>query len=145
MHTCSKQPSLLVYSYESLCTDPLHPPSEVSINLTDLDSRQLTFTWRPVAPDCPAVHYNILASNCGSCPTTTNHTNVTCTAVQTDRKTCTFALQSVLCGELVGILSNPISVSLSDSISERESIINDNGSGQPASSNINHGTCHYFY
>ena len=30
-------------------------------------------------PDCPAIHYNILASNCGSCPTTTNLTTVTCT------------------------------------------------------------------
>ena len=61
---------------------PLQTPSMISI---DLNSRYVSFAWSPVAPDCPAIHYNILASsNCGSCPTTTNHTNATCTDVPTD-------------------------------------------------------------
>ena len=107
----------------------------MSIDLTELGLRQLTFSWSPVAPDCPAIHYNILASNCGSCPTTTNHINVTCTDVPIEQKTCTFALRSVVCGELAGILGNPISVSLSDNNSMRESVINDNGRGQPACKN----------
>ena len=114
-------------------TGPFSPPGEVSINLTALGSRQLTISWTPVAPDCPAVHYNIQPSNCGSCPTTTNHTNVTCTDISTDQKTlCTFALRTVVCGHIAGGLSNPVSVSLFESSSIRESIIssgvNDNGS-----------------
>ena len=113
-------------------TDPFPPPGEVSINLTALGSRQFSVNWSPVAPDCPAIHYNILASNCGSCPTDTNHATVTCINVPTNQKTlCTFALRTVVCGYIAGILSNPISVSLSESSSIRETIINsdvnDNG------------------
>ena len=85
------------------------------------------FSWSPVAPDCPAIHYNILASNCGSCPTTTSHTNVTCTDVPIEQNSfCTFALQTVVCGNITGILSNPISVSLSDNNAVREGIVNGN-------------------
>ena len=122
--------------------DPFLSPSEICVNLTDLGSRQLTFSWSPVAPDCPAIHYNILASNCGSCPTTTNYTNVTCTGVPIEQKiSCTFALQTVVCGDLAGILSNPISVSLSGSTSVYESIHNiDNANDQPANSSSN-GKC----
>ena len=43
------------------------------------------------------ISYNILASNCGSCPTTTNHTNVTCTDVPTDDSWCNFSVQSEAC------------------------------------------------
>ena len=73
-------------------------------------SKELTFSWSPVAPDCPAIHYNILASNCGSCPTTTNHTNVTCTEVPTNGSNCTFAVQTVVCGNLAGNASEPINI-----------------------------------
>ena len=115
------------------------------INLADLGSRRLIFSWSLVAPNCPSIHYNILASNCGSCPTTTHNNTVVCTDVPTDRdKICTFALQTVICGNIAGILSNLISVFLSDS-SLRESIVNrntiDNGSDQPAVS----GKCLFDY
>ena len=69
-----------------------------------------TFTWSPVAPDCPTVYYNILASNCGSCPTTTNHTTVTCTDVPTNGSTCTFAVQTVVCGNVFGNSSDSINI-----------------------------------
>ena len=75
-------------------------------------SRELTFSWSPVAPDCPAIHYNILASNCGSCPTTTNHTTVTCTDVPANDSVCTFAVQTVVCGNITGDTSGPISIIL---------------------------------
>ena len=82
------------------------------INKNDYSSRKLTFSWSPVAPDCPAIHYNILASNCGSCPTTTNHTNVTCTDVPTNDSICTFAVQTVVCGNIAGNISDPINITL---------------------------------
>ena len=103
---------------------PFPPPGQVSINLTVLQTRQLIISWSPVAPDCPAVHYNILASNCGSCPTTTNHTNVTCTDVPISATLCVFALRTVACEHITGMSSNPISLSLSNGSSIHENIIN---------------------
>ena len=101
-------------------TDPI-PPDEVNVNLSDLGLRQLQFSWNPVVPDCPDIHYNILASNCGSCPTTTNHTNVTCIDKLTQRNSfCTFALQTVVCGDITGSLSNTISVPVSLPDNNRE-------------------------
>ena len=76
----------------------------------DFVSKKLTFSWSMASSDCPAIHYNILASNCGSCPTTTNHTNVTCTDVPTnDSIICIFAIQTIH-GNTVGNVSDPIRV-----------------------------------
>jgi hypothetical protein len=71
--------------------------------------KEFIFSWSPVAP---AIHYNILASNCGICPTTTNHTNVTCTDVSLNGTVCTFAVQAVVCGNITGSASDPISIHL---------------------------------
>ena len=76
----------------------------------DFVSRKLTFSWSIVSTDCVAlIHYNIQASNCGSCPTITNHTNATCTEVPTNVTTCMFAIQTVVCGNItwsVEIITN---------------------------------------
>ena len=63
-----------------------------------------------MAPDCPAVSYNIQASNCGSCPATTNYTNVTCTDIPTDGSKCTFAIRTVVCGNIIGKLSEVMNI-----------------------------------
>jgi hypothetical protein len=88
--------------------DPFSSPSGLKFSEVDNSSREITFSWSPVAPDCPAFHYNILASNCGSCPTTTNHTNVTCTDVPINDSICTIAIQTVVCGNITGNTSDPI-------------------------------------
>ena len=86
------------------------PPNALHIRAANFTSKELTFSWSPVAPDCPAIHYNILASNCGSCPTTTNHTNVTCTDVPTnDSIICTFVAQTIR-GNTTGNVSDSIRV-----------------------------------
>jgi hypothetical protein len=72
-------------------------PDKVHINEVGFHPNQLTFQWNSVAPECSTVHYNILASNCGSCPTTTHHTNVTCTDVPINGGICTFAVSIVVC------------------------------------------------
>jgi hypothetical protein len=84
----------------------------LNVSRNDYSSKELTFSWSPVAPDCPAIHYNILASNCGSCPTTTNHTNATCTDVHTNNSICTIAVQTVVCGNITGNISDPVSITL---------------------------------
>ena len=87
------------------------PPYIYPISEVDIMSGQLTFTWSPVALDCPAIQYNISASNCGSCsPTITNHTNVTCTDVPTHGGMCILAIQTVVqCGSNTEILNDTIS------------------------------------
>ena len=85
---------------------PSAPLLTLYMSNADFISRKLTFSW---STDCDAMlHYNILASNCGSCPTTTNHTNATCTNVQTNGSLCTFAVQAVVYGNITGQLSYPI-------------------------------------
>ena len=80
----------------------------------DFISRTLTFSWSAVSTDCAAmIHYNIPASNCGSCPTTTNHTNVTCTNVPSNGSVCMFAVRTVACGNITGQISDLIRVNVS--------------------------------
>ena len=92
---------------------PFPPPDEISLALINFGLKEITFSWSPVAPDC---HYNILASNCGSCPTTTNHTNVTCTYLPSDVSVCTLALETVLCGNIAGKQSKPLILNITETL-----------------------------
>jgi hypothetical protein len=97
------------------------PPENLHISHIDIGLIQLTFSWSPVDPD-QNMHdyprfdymYNILASNCGSCPTATNHTYITCTDLPTNGTTCTLAIQTMVCTEdtdcTTGISSDLISI-----------------------------------
>ena len=89
-------------------------PNGLYISTIDISLRKLSFTWSPVAPDCSAIHYNILASNCGSCPTTTNHTTVTCTDVPVNSGVCTFAVQTVLCRNITGKTSHLLTTNVTE-------------------------------
>ena len=93
-------------------TGPFSSPNKLYTSIVDLSLQEIAFSWSPVAPDCPAIHYNILASNCGSCPNTTNHTNVTCTDVPTDGSVCIFGIRTVVCGNITSTTSDPISIVL---------------------------------
>ena len=98
------------------------PPSTIYTSIVDTVSRRITFTWSPVTPGCQlqSIVYYILASNCGSCPTTTNQINATCTDVPTgpsanSTTACTFALQAIICDFVIGRRSSPITVLLEGS------------------------------
>ena len=91
-------------------SDLFPPPNNLHITTANFISKTFTFSWNPVSPGCPMVSYNIQASNCGSCPTTTNHTNITCTDIPINGSTCAFAVQSVICGNPPGNFSDLISV-----------------------------------
>ena len=97
---------------------PLPPPDAISIALVDFGVKEITFSWSPVASDCPTVHNNILASNCGSCPTTTNQTCVTCTDIPTDNSMCTFAIQTVVCGNITSNMSKSLSFNVTETVNE---------------------------
>ena len=49
-----------------------------------------------------ATSYNILSSNCGSCPTTTNHNTATCTDIPTNDGVCNFTIQIHVCENYIG-------------------------------------------
>ena len=57
----------------------------------------ITFSWSQIPFECQSLCYNILASNCGTCPATTTLTSVTCTDTPTDDGVCMFAVQVVVC------------------------------------------------
>ena len=92
----------------------LPPPYGVSWMATR--PGQITFDWSPVAPNCSAIHYNILALNCGNCPTVTANTTITCVDVPTDGSVCTFALETVICGNITGSKSDPVYVQQNGSL-----------------------------
>ena len=96
----------------TLDIDQLYLPDKVYISEANFKSKRFTFSWSPVTTDCSTIHYKILASNCGSCPTNTTHTNATCTGVPTDSSVCTFAIQAVVCGNITRVTSDKIKVTL---------------------------------
>ena len=86
-----------------LLSNPGLFPSTKNVRISIANfNRKLLFNWSPAAPDCPTIYYNILASNCGSCPTTTNYTNVTCTDAPISSNACEFVVHTVVCGNITG-------------------------------------------
>ena len=80
---------------------------------TESGARIITFAWNHSNVSmCPAIPYNILTSNCGRCPTTTDNTEVTCTDVPTDADYCSFALIPTICGGVSPNLSILLDVRL---------------------------------
>lgn len=51
---------------QTIHTEPYPPPDNV--HLAAVTQRELTFSWDPLASNCPAVTYNINATGCGVCP-----------------------------------------------------------------------------
>ena len=67
-----------------------------------------------MAPNCAAIHYNILDQNCGNCPSTTQHNRVDCHNMEVGRNlTCTFKVQNIrTCDNVAGNTSIPVNVTL---------------------------------
>ena len=92
------------------CTGPFSSVNNLYISVANFTSNEFTFNWSPVTPDCNALHYNILSSNCGSCPITTTNTTGTCTDAPTNGSMCTFAVETSVCGAVVGNTSDTITI-----------------------------------
>ena len=84
--------------------------------MIDIHPGQFTFSWRHVQiNNCSATRYNIIADRCGArCPNTTTHNTITCTGWTITRSPCTFsfALQTVVCEDITGNMSNPLIIIL---------------------------------
>ena len=90
--------------------------SPTDISLTNVGRAQLTFTWSHVSQRCSALYYNVLTFNCGECPNTTTSNSITCHNVlvipQNPPHFCTLIVQSVVCGNINGINSEPLVILL---------------------------------
>ena len=93
-------------------SDPLPPPTNVQ--LFDVNSEQLIFNWSPAESNCSTLQYSI-ESDCGTFTTAvTTSTQATCSVDLSAiaDSMCTFAIRSVVCGNISGILSDPLSITL---------------------------------
>lgn len=103
-----------------MCTEPFPPPEPIS--LTRVNATEMVFSWNQTQSYCPSLQYNIISTNCGNCPDTTNFTSVTCFDFPTsDSATvCTIMVQAVICNTsgtpLVGLPSHPTEVNLTGTI-----------------------------
>ena len=93
-----------------IASESFSPPNDV--RLINVQPGQITFSWTSVDALCDSISYNIISSNCGTCPITTTNTTATCTDVVASGQVCTFIVQTVVCGSIIGILSNPTTVIL---------------------------------
>ena len=81
-----------------ILVSPLPPPKYLSSTIGQ--DNELTFTWTQQDTNCSSTvnYYNINSSNCGTCPKTTNNTNITCTNVAMDDSICTLTVETEPCG-----------------------------------------------
>ena len=85
--------------------ETLPPPMNISLDI--VRKGQVHFTWDPVAQACSALWYNINASNCGTCPSTTISTSAVCTDIEVDgEKICHFSVSTVVCSDITGAQNN---------------------------------------
>lgn len=87
------------------------PSPPMDINWELIGTNMVMFTWSPVISNCSKVKYNIVHSECGSCPNTTTYANVTCTNITNNSLLeCMLAVQTVVCGNISGDWSSEISL-----------------------------------
>ena len=99
---------------KSLMTTEISYPPPSNAHVESNDSSQITFAWDEVTIQCSSVQYVITAINCGVCPNTTTDKNITCN-IQSDislrtNDTCLFAVQTQICGHLLGEKSENVMV-----------------------------------
>ena len=99
---------------------PPPPPNDVRLKKGTAD--HLTFSWSGASFNCSMLHYRIVASNCGLCPEMTRNTTATCRGNYrqlTNDAPCSFAVQTLVCGNTAGDLSLAVNVIWRDVTSTR--------------------------
>ena len=117
------------------CADPLQPPNDVHLSQvsippfqqwdpvhsvcadtqSDVGFTRLTFCWSPVSSAIyRTINYVIMATEgCGVCPRSTSDPCVTCVNNnQAINATCDFSVQSVVCENITGNFSSPVTFQL---------------------------------
>ena len=91
---------------------PYPPPSNIRVEA--IESSRIVFAWNETTSgQCSSIQYVISAVDCGVCPNSTMNTNVTCVNFSVhNHTTCMFAVQTEICGHLVGQKSEHVIVNL---------------------------------
>ena len=102
---------LRIYLILYLFSEPFPPPNNVHLN--NISPVHLIFSWSPLALSCPSLSYIITSTtDCGICPNTSTKTSVTCNNITVSGQTCSYYVQTKICGNLVGRKSQPLVVKL---------------------------------
>ena len=93
-----------------------------NIRVTDVKPKRLTFIWNDSVnlqqthsfSDTDSIVYNIISSNCGTCPNSTSSLSATCVDFIADGSVCSFALQAVVCavGSRFSPISDPVKIQI---------------------------------
>ena len=93
-------------------TEPPTPPTNLTWEWTEGHS-SITFTWSPSDSNCSNIHYNIKECGCGTCPNYSTVASITCSNTSNGTlHTCSISLQTVICGNISGVWSNPVYLSM---------------------------------
>ena len=94
----------------SFCIDP-PPPSH--LQLVKVNKNELVFTWEPYnrTGSCPSLYYEPL-SNCSECAATSDYAKCRTSIITSDAKVCSFAIRTVVCGNIVGTKSETMNIVL---------------------------------
>ena len=87
--------------YGIIILEPPPPPADIQLRKASQD--QLVFTWTPGVESCQAVRYIINSTNCGSCPSTTDSTFITCENLNLTsiKRVCSLNIRTVVCDDLI--------------------------------------------
>ena len=113
--------NITIIGQKSLMATEIFYPPPTNIHVESNDSSQITFAWDEVTAQCLSLQYIITAINCGLCPNATADKNVTCN-IQADinlctENTCLFAVQTEICGHLLGERSDYVIVHIQFGVS----------------------------
>ena len=104
----------VLYKKKNYHVEPAPPPTE--IHLIDITQTYLLFHWNQISwagsGSCSSLIYNIIASNCGTCPNSTTSLFATCTNMTINGEICSFAVETEVCGNIIGQRNNSITVYL---------------------------------
>ena len=93
--------------------EPFRAPTSVHLTHVNNQPRQLTFTWDTVESSCPSLQYRVNATGCGTCTSTSMSNTTTCVDYNVTRdQLCTFAVQTVICDDIVSLNNASIQVPL---------------------------------
>ena len=94
---------------------PFPPPSGLHVETIDHESNQVVFAWNKLTARCSSIQYVITSINCGVCPNTTTNTSITCIQYSVSTNgTCMIAVQTKICGHLLGERSEYVTVNYVD-------------------------------
>ena len=104
---------LTTYSFKPEYSIGTIIPQPHDVRLSHINRHQLTLNWSSVYEDCPALHYNVSATNCGECPSITYSNSATCNITSLILpQVCIVVIRAVVCNHAHEPSSEQLAVAL---------------------------------